>query len=81
MGSDYGLRKGVPVDFYEIVDNSDIVPGAKYAEKIFAHGEVTKEIDQTEAWIDVSSPSKANVMRGHFVRLALKQANVSVRFA
>ncbi len=73
MGSNYGLAKGVKVEFFEYVDNSDIIEGATREPSIVAKG-TTIESDVKSAWVEIDDHKKANVKRGHYVRIRSDQS-------
>lgn len=73
MGSDYGLVNKAKVEFYEYVDNSDIVAGATRDPSPVGYGLVI-EVAQKTAWIQIQNWKKVAVKRGHYVKLAADQS-------
>ncbi len=74
MGMNYGLVKGVEVDFYEIVDNSAIIAGATRDKNVIGKGRVL-EVDKNSAWVEVYDFEKVHVKRGHYVSVCEDQSN------
>lgn len=73
IGYNYGVTENSKVEFYEYVDNSDIVEGAEREASPVGYGNVI-EVDQDGAWADVMNYKNVHVMRGHYVRLAPDQS-------
>lgn len=67
IGQDYGLRVGMEVEFYEIVDNSALGGDAR-DNSIIARGEV-KSVEAKAAWVKVSDFEQVNVRKGVYVRI------------
>lgn len=73
MGTNYGVAKGVKVEFFEYVDNSDIIAGAKREPSPVGYG-VVLESEQNTAWVEVLNPRKVFVKRGHYVKITSDQS-------
>lgn len=73
MGSNYGLAKGVKLEFFEYVDNSDIIAGATREPSPIGYG-VVLESELNSAWIEVLNPGNTFVKRGHYVRITSDQS-------
>lgn len=69
MGTDSGLEAGMPVEFFEYVDHSDIVSGAERQPRLVGRGRVLKDIGSSTAWVEVLDHSSVHVKRGHYVRV------------
>lgn len=76
IGSNYGLAPDAKVEFYRYVDNSDVIAGAEREPSIIGYGKVI-EVDQRTAWVEIKKHEKANVFRGHYVRVAANQEKTS----
>ena len=68
MGTNYGAAKGAKVEFFEYVDNSDVVAGATRDMSLVARG-IVLESDQKNAWVEIENYKEANVKRGHYVKI------------
>jgi len=85
IGSNFGIAKGCEVEFYEIIDNSDIVKGEdfKYDRSMVARGLVL-ETDETSAWVEICDRKRVRVKRGHYVRMTdqtnKRTMNIFTRF-
>ncbi len=73
IGSDYGLANGIKVEFYEYVDNSDIVAGAKREASPVGYGFIL-EANLHGSWIEVENPESVTVKRGHYVKITSDQS-------
>lgn len=73
MGTNYGLVKGVKVEFFEYVDNSDVVAGAVREPSPVGYG-VVLEAEQNSSWAEVLESDKVFVKRGHYVRITSDQS-------
>lgn len=73
MGTNYGLVKGVKVEFFEYVDNSDVVAGAVREPSPVGYG-VVLESEQNFSWAEVLESDKVVVKRGHYVRITSDQS-------
>lgn len=73
MGTNYGLVKGVKVEFFEYVDHSDVVAGAVREPSPVGYG-VVLESEQNSSWAEVLEPDKTFVKRGHYVRITSDQS-------
>ena len=69
MGADSGLVAGMPMEFYEYADYSDLVAGAERQPRIVGRGRVLEDITPTTAWIWVSDYEDVHVKRGHYARV------------
>ena len=74
IGTNYGLVKGVEVEFYEFVDNSAIIAGATRDKNVIGKGRVL-EVDKNSAWVEVFDYDKVHVKRGHYVSVSEDQSN------
>ena len=74
MGSNYGLVKGVKVEFFEYTDNSDVIAGATREPSLVGYG-IVLESDLTSAWLEILAPIQVIVRRGHYVRITSDQSN------
>ena len=74
MGTNYGLVKGVEVEFYEFIDNSAIIAGATRDKNVVGKGRVL-EVDKNSAWVEVYDYEKVYVKRGHYVAICEDQSN------
>ena len=74
IGTNYGLVKGVEVEFYEFIDNSAIIAGATRDKNVVGKGRVL-EVDNTSAWVEVFDYDKVHVKRGHYVSIVEDQSN------
>lgn len=72
LGRTRGAVAGTAVEFYVFADYSELVPGAKREPSVIGYGQVT-ESEERFAWVQVSDPAKANIQRGHYVRIAAVQ--------
>jgi curli biogenesis system outer membrane secretion channel CsgG len=73
MGADSGAAKGVKVEFFEYADQSDIIKGAEREPSIVAHGTVI-DADTKSAWVEIENYKKAQVKRGHYVKIRFDQS-------
>lgn len=73
IGSNYGLVKGVKVEFFEYVDNSDIIAGATREPSPVGYG-VVIESDLTTSWAEVLDSGRAIIKRGHYVKITSDQS-------
>jgi len=80
IGRDHGLTTGSEVEFYEVVDNSGIVPGANRDKNVIGRGMVL-ELDAGSAWVEVFDSKVANVKRGHYVSIVEGRENMRRRNA
>ena len=69
MGANSGLEMGMPVEFFEFVDHSDIVSGAERQPRLVGRGRVLKDIGPSSAWVEVLDHTSVHVKRGHYVRV------------
>ena len=74
MGTNYGLVKGVEVEFYEFIDNSAIIAGATRDKNVIAKGRVLETSSNT-AWVEVYDYEKVWVKRGDYVSICEDQSN------
>lgn len=73
IGSSYGVTKGAKIEFYEYVDNSDVVAGATREPSPVGYGKVLEATDGT-SWVEIQNYKKVNVLRGHYVKFAADQS-------
>lgn len=73
IGTNYGLAKGVKVEFFEYVDNSDIVEGATREPSPVGYGTVI-ESDLTSAWVEVLDAGSSFIKRGHYAKITSDQS-------
>ncbi len=70
MGTDSGLEPGMPVEFFEYADYSDLFADSTRQARIVGHGQVLPDnMTPTTAWIKVKDYDKAHIKRGHYVRV------------
>ena len=74
MGTNYGLVKGVEVEFYEFIDNSAIIAGATRDKNVVGKGRVI-EVEAQSAWVEVFDFEKVHVKRGDYVGIQEDQSN------
>lgn len=67
LGSNYGLRVGYNVRFYEFVDNSAL-GGKKRDFNDIGRG-VVKQVERDSAWVQVADHEKVHVRKGVYVRV------------
>jgi Curli production assembly/transport component CsgG. len=72
MGTNYGLMRNTKLEFFEYVDNSDVIEGATREPSIVARGTAI-DSDLKSAWIRVDDHKNVAVKRGHYVRIRLDQ--------
>lgn len=77
IGYDYGLDKNMEVEFYEIVDNSDL-GGSARDNNMIGRG-VVRSVEAKAAWVEVLDFDKVNVRRGVYVRIIGMRESVSSR--
>lgn len=77
IGQDYGLDKNMEVEFYEIVDNSDM-GGSARDNSMIGRG-VVRSVEAKAAWVEVLDFDKVNVRRGVYVRIIGMRESVSSR--
>jgi curli biogenesis system outer membrane secretion channel CsgG len=73
MGSNYGMNKGVKVEFFKYIDNSDLIEGATREVSTVGYGIVTTA-GLKDCWVEISAYKDVNVMRGHYVRISADQS-------
>ena len=76
IGSDYGLTPEMNVEFFEYIDNSDLVAGATRDLNLVGRGRVL-EVSPKTAWVEVLDYEKVHVKRGHYVRIPEGQVKES----
>ena len=69
MGANSGLEPGMPVEFFEYADYSDLVADSTRQARLVGRGEVLTDMTQTTAWIWVKDYDKVWIKRGHYVRV------------
>jgi len=67
IGTNYGLKEGTQIGFFEIVDNSSVGGDARDRSDI-GRGTV-KLVDEKSAWVRVHDFEKVNVRKGVYVRV------------
>lgn len=77
IGQDYGLDKNMEVEFYEIVDNSDM-GGSARDNSMIGRG-IVRSVEAKAAWVEVLDFEKVNVRRGVYVRIIGMRESVSSR--
>ncbi len=73
IGSNYGATKGTKIEFYEYVDNSDVVAGATRESSPVGYGKI-HSTSNTTSWVEIQNYKKVNVLRGHYVKFASDQS-------
>ena len=73
IGTNYGVAKGMKVDVFVYVDDSDVIKDATREPSVIATGYVISST-KNRAWVDVDDYKKAKVLRGHYARLAPDQS-------
>lgn len=73
MGANYGLAKGMRVQFFGYVDNSDIVEGDTRSVSPVGYGFVL-ESDLKFAWVEIVDHEDSIVKRGHYVKISSDQS-------
>ena len=73
MGTNYGLSKGVKVEFFEYADFSDVIADAQREPSMVGKGTCI-ESDVKNAWVAVDDYQKTHVKRGHYVRIRSDQS-------
>jgi Uncharacterized protein involved in formation of curli polymers len=68
MGRNYGVERGVKLEFFEYIDNSDVIESTTREPCIVARG-TTIETDLKSAWVKVDNYKKTPLKRGHYVRI------------
>jgi len=69
MGGNSGLEPGMPVEFFEYADYSDLVADSTRQARLVGRGEVLPDMTPTSAWIWVKDYDKVWIKRGHYVRV------------
>ena len=69
MGANSGLEPGMPVEFFEYVDYSDLVADSTRQARLVGRGKVLEDMTPATAWIWVNDYDKVWIKRGHYVRV------------
>ena len=69
MGTNSGLEPGMPVEFFEYADYSDLVAESTRQARLVGRGEVLPDLTPTTAWIWVNDHDKVWIKRGHYARV------------
>jgi len=69
IGTGSGLEPGMPVEFFEYADYSDVVSDSTRQARLVGRGEVLPDLTSTTAWVWVKDYDKVWIKRGHYVRV------------
>ena len=72
IGTNYGLSRGAEVNFFDYVDNSSVVAGAKRDKNIIGVGRVLS-VEDDSAWVEVFDYDKVRVRKGAYVACSRNQ--------